>query len=253
MPHLGSTRAPALATAILAVAALAAAANAATLNLNPSKDNSMFGDLTSNSNGAGDGIYAGRTNTGGLRRGVLAFNLGAIPPGSTINSVTLTLEVTQTVSGPHTVALHRATANWGEGTSAGGGSGGAATAGDATWIQRFFGSTNWTTPGGDFAGTASATQSVSGFGSYAWTGAGLASDVQSWVTTPAGNFGWVVIGNEATNLTTKKFGSKESASPPVLTVDYTPPAPGASNAGIALLALALAGAALAFARRRLTA
>jgi len=38
------------------------------------------------------------------------------------------------------------------------------------------------------------------------------------------NFGWLVLGDEATTSTAKKFYSKEGFTPPKLTVDYTPKA-----------------------------
>src|SRR5262245_14459924 len=76
----------------------ATAALAATVDLAPSKDNTLIESPNGNSNGAGDGVYVGRVGTLGMgtrRRGVMAFNLSSIPAGSTINSVTLTLAMTQ--------------------------------------------------------------------------------------------------------------------------------------------------------------
>ena len=236
----------------LLLAAQAVAAAAATITLSPVRDNTVYGDLPANSNGKGDGVYAGRTSSGGLRRGLIAFDLSGIPAGATVNSASLTLRMSQTASGTQTVGLHRLNADWGEGMSAGAGSGAPATSGDATWLRRFYDTVSWTTPGGDFAGAAGATQSVGAVGSYTWSGSGLTADVQSWHANPSGNFGWIVIGSEGSSLTTKKFDSREGAVPPVLTVEYTPALPATSGWGLALLALALFGSAVRFLRRRPT-
>jgi len=80
----------------------------------------------------------------------------------------------------------------------------------------------WTTQGGDFSPTVSASQSVGGIGQYTWSSAQMIADVQSWVNNPASNFGWLVLGNETGIATTKRFDTRESASPPVLTIEYTP-------------------------------
>jgi hypothetical protein len=58
----------------------------------------------------------------------------------------------------------------------GGGGGAVATNGGATWNARFFNTTAWTTPGGDFAGPASASQPVSGSsGTVTFSSAGYPS------------------------------------------------------------------------------
>jgi len=48
----------------------------------------------------------------------------------------------------------------------------------------------------------------------------MIADVQSWVNNPASNFGWLVLGDESTIATAKRFDTRESASPPVLTIQY---------------------------------
>ena len=62
-------------------------------------------------------------------------------------------------------------------------------------------------------------------GSYTWaTVPALVSDVQLWLDTPALNYGWVMVGNEATLETAKRFESRESADStrhPMITVVYT--------------------------------
>jgi hypothetical protein len=213
----------------------ASSARAAIISIMPSKDNTLYeydpaeGD---HSNGAGFHFFAGENAMGELRRGVLAFDIaGTIPAGSTITAVTLSMNMSMTPAGAETVVLHKLLADWGEGTShapMGEGDGAPATPNDATWRHGFFDTIFWTTQGGDFSATVSASQSIGGIGQYTWSSAQMIADVQSWVNDPASNFGWLVLGDESTAATSKRFDTRESASPPVLTIEYTPramPAP----------------------------
>ena len=213
-------------------ALLSSFAIAATININPVKDNTLYEyDMSAGdrSNGAGIYMFAGRTNNGLLRRGVIAFDIAAsIPAGSTINSVSLRLNMSRTVfATARTVSLYKLLTDWGEGTSDAEleeGSGAPATTNDATWRHRFFSTSLWTTQGGDFSTTLSASSAVGDLGFYTWSSAQLTADVQSWLDTPASNFGWVIVGAEAVNETAKRFDTRESSNPPVLTIDFTPPA-----------------------------
>ena len=206
---------------------VASSANAGIINIMPSKDNTLYeyvaseGDL---SNGAGFHFFAGENAMGELRRGVLAFDVaGSIPPGSTITAVSLSMNMSMTPAGAVTVELHKLLADWGEGTShapMGEGDGAPATPNDATWRHRFFDTVFWTTQGGDFSSTVSASQSVGDIGQYTWSSAQMVADVQSWVNDPGSNFGWLVLGDETASATAKRFDTRESASPPVLTIEY---------------------------------
>jgi hypothetical protein len=202
--------------------------SAAIINITPSKDNTLYeydpaeGD---HSNGAGFHFFAGENGMGELRRGVLAFDIaGTIPAGSTITAVSLTMNMSMTpVSTAYTVELHKLLADWGEGTShapMGEGDGAPATLNDATWRHRFFDTIFWTTQGGDFSVTVSASQSVGGVGQYTWSSVQMIADVQSWLDNPASNFGWLLLGDETAIATAKRFDTRESASPPVLTIQY---------------------------------
>jgi hypothetical protein len=206
----------------------ASSANAAIINLMPSKDNTLYefdpkeGD---NSNGAGFYFFAGKTIMSELRRAVFAFDVaGSIPPGSIITSVTLTMNMSRTHGDTaRIVELHKLLADWGEGTShAQGeeGDGAPAMPNDATWRHRFFDTIFWSMQGGDFSAIVSASQSVGPVGQYTWSSAQMVADVQSWVNNPASNFGWLVLGDESAAGTTKRFDTRESASPPVLTIQY---------------------------------
>jgi hypothetical protein len=231
-----SRRRSAVATALFATVLSSVGANlaiAGIININPSKDNTLYeyvpadGDV---SNALGFHFFSGETADGELRRGVLAFDIaGTVPPHSTITGVTLSLNMSRAAfDTDRTVELHKLLADWGEGTShAPGeeGTGAPATPNDATWRHRFFDTIFWTTEGGDFSATVSASQSVGAIGVYTWSSLQMIADVQSWLDNPAGNFGWLVLGDESDIATAKRFDTRESASPPVLTIQYVGPAP----------------------------
>jgi hypothetical protein len=208
-------------------------ASAATIDINPIKDNTLYENVPADgdrSNALGNHFFAGETAMGEIRRGVLAFDIaGSIPAGSTITGVSLSMNMSKTpLDTNRTVELHVLLADWGEGTShAPGeeGDGAPATTNDATWRHRFFDTIFWTIQGGDFSGTVSASQSVGAIGQYTWSSAQMVADVQSWLDNPASNFGWLVLGDESDVATAKRFDTRESASPPVLTIQYTAPTP----------------------------
>lgn len=219
---------------LLAAILLAGPAAADTLVLTTVDDNTLIQTSGSaQSQGASYNFYAGRVGTNGegtLRRGAIKFSLTAIPAGSTIQSVTLELYCSNAGSSTSfPIVLKRMTASWGEGSSfAFGGGGAPAESGDATWTHRFYPNTFWTTPGGDFVATVSATKNVATAGWYTWASTPqLVADVQGWVNAPASNFGWLVQGNETTLKSVKRFDTHEAqpATQPKLTITYTPPAP----------------------------
>ena len=110
---------------------------------------------------AGEYVFTGRTKDGLIRRTVIAFDVaGTIPAGSTINTVTLQLVVSRVANNTlRLTTVHRATADWGEGTSNAAqneGEGAPSTTGDATWIHRFYPGSPWSVTGGDFDASAHA-------------------------------------------------------------------------------------------------
>jgi hypothetical protein len=221
------------------------------MTFNPSRDNTLYENPTGDlSNGVGQGMFSGKTDSGLIRRALVAFDLSALPAGAVVTDVSLRLVCTKTTAPAELTTLHRVGASWGEANSDGGfsgGAGGTAAPGDATWIWRFYDdpSSAWATPGGDFAPAVSGSATVAGTGAYTFSGAGMLADVQAWINEPATNFGWLVRGNESTNHTAKRFGTREYPSAsgrPLLTVTYTIPAP--QSAGVLALGL------LAATRRR---
>src|SRR5262245_14650814 len=124
---------------------VASLADADSVTVPASRDNTVFSEST-NSGGQATTFFVGRNNQAGVRRGLIYFDVAAqIPAESIITDVTLTLHLdgaAQTETESRNVALHRLQANWGEGTSGGGGPGGGQgqppTEGDATWDHRYF-------------------------------------------------------------------------------------------------------------------
>ncbi len=243
-----------------------------TLTVGAARDNSIFSESPNNSDGASYDLFTGRTNQSGgaYRRSLIYFDLSALPSGAVIDSVSLTMVMSggapsglgaggdhpQGYTGPLDISLDRMLANWGAGSSGAGmgnggsvapgtggppgGSGGAshgfaATPGDATWIYNSFNTSSWTTPGGDYVTTPSATQGVSINPQYVtWSSSSLVSDVQGWVNNSATNFGWMIVGDESTNGTSRLFVSSESpntAYRPALTIVYDVPTIGTQPTG----------------------
>ncbi len=202
-----------------------------TVILSAAADNTLFEDANGSlSNGAGPGLFVGVTNQEMIRRAVIRFSLsGSVPADATITEVSLSMNMDMTIAGNTPVTLHKVTAAWGEGTSdAGipGGGGALAATGDATWIHTFFSSAFWTNAGGDFVSSASASTIVGGTGSYSWTSTGMIDDVEDWLADSTTNHGWILIGDESTFPTAKRFGSRENTGPgmqPLLSITYTVP------------------------------
>ena len=241
-------------------------AAAASITLNPDKDNTIIqvtDPLAQLSNGTGD-IFAGRTNQDGsgpaitsIRRGLVHFNVAdSLPAGATITGVSLSVRNVMRNNGDQTTILERVLQNWGQGTSFfAGGIGAAATNNDATWLYTFYNAANpsasptWTTPGGSFSSTVSASTVALGGSTgnlVSWSSAQMVADAQDWLNNPANNFGWGIIGNESTGQTAKRFNSSETTTPPTLTITYTVPEPATLILGV----MAAAGVFLIGVRRR---
>jgi hypothetical protein len=223
--------------ASLTLATLAARADS--LDLQPVADTALLEGNPDNNLGAVDPLPAGTTATGPRTRALFRFDLTQIPPGASITSATLTIQVTKkNFSGIGSdFTLHRLLKDWGEGTGiflAGTG----ATNGEASWNNRFHPSTPWSLPGGepgvDYAAAGSSTNFLDDVGSYTFPSTpAMVADLQAWAKDPSTNFGWILITeSEGTNLTARRIASREdAATPPKLSIQYTagsqppPPAP----------------------------
>src|SRR5579863_6455678 len=86
------------------------------------KDNTIFQNNTSNSDGGGPGMFAGTNGTSSPRRGLIEFNVAAkVPAGATITSVQLELFLGQIAgsgggggSGTFNIGLYKVAEAWGE-------------------------------------------------------------------------------------------------------------------------------------------
>ena len=203
---------------------------AASVSLHPVADTTIQQAYPNNNFGDGTTLTVGGRRKGGATRALLEFDLSSVPAGSTINSVTLSLSVTQTPSGgiSSTFEVHKLLDSWGEGSGSDHG-GSLATAGSATWNVRSSPGTAWTTAGGDIAQTISASASIIGTGVYSFSGPDLVTDVQNWLNDPTSNDGWLLkSGSESTATTIRRLGGRNDGTfAPTLTINYTPvPEPG---------------------------
>ncbi len=204
-------------------------ATADSITLQAVADNTLYDDLTGSlSNGHGPTFFAGNTGGNLTRRGLIKFGIAPVPSEAVVDSVSLSLFLYQAQSTPVSIELHRVLQAWGEGSSATGfrGGGGAnATTGDATWLHNFYATSYWSTPGGDFAASPSASTSVDSEGTtYTWNNTpSLVADVQSWLDNSSTNYGWLLKGDETQGGTAKAFASRDISNlalRPALSVTY---------------------------------
>lgn len=238
--------------ATLLTVTLLGTASGESVSIGPSKDTSMFSNNPTRTAGGYDVFYVGNNSSGDTRRALVAFDVaGNVPAGSTITGAELTLYLNDWsgaggFGGDRTIGLHRATSAWGDGTTGSGGStggGGQGTAsaadGDVSWTYRSWSTTDpapphldWTTSGGDYEATASASLTISDTPTpvtidspHTWSGPGMVADVQGWLDGTLDNDGWLVreLENEVNLLI--RFYSSEYASAglrPVLKIDFVP-------------------------------
>lgn len=201
-----------------------------TVTVTAMKDNTIFSQDDAASNALGI-LFTSTTSRGNIRRALLAFDVAAeIPPGATVTSASLTLILSEASPGSGVLdhSLHRLLQDWGEGTSfATSGNGAAATAGDATWSDRFFPDVAWSAPGGDFVAAPSATVPVGETpGAITWGSTpDMVADVQFWLDHPDDDFGWILRGSEDVLGSARKFVNREDPDPamrPLLTIGFTP-------------------------------
>lgn len=210
-----------------------------TVQLDAAKDNTLYETLNGDlSNGAGTGLFVGNTLQGGgidTRRTLIMFDVAAqLPSDAVVTNATLniTADLVAGAGLSESVDLYRVATDWGEASSianfpgSGGGAGAPAEPGDATWTDSMLGSSTWANLGGDFVQDLTASTRVGGAGSYSWTSQQLIVDVQDMLLEPQDNFGWILLGNESFGETAKRFGSRESSIPPVLTIEFDVPGGG---------------------------
>lgn len=215
------------------------AANAASITLIPTADATLIENVADNSMGGAEYVLAGTTQNGPRNRAVLKFDIsGELPAGAKITGAALTITaIRQSREAPAgaSFGVHRMLRSWGEGSNVPEtqpGQGVPASAGDATWNNRFHPDMPWSSPGGsdgvDFVGQASSSVIIDTLGAFPLDNTfELIADVQYWLDHPAENFGWMLkCEDEQTRFTARQFAAREYSNPqsaPQLIIDYTPP------------------------------
>ena len=174
-------------------------------------DNTLYEDASGMlSNGRGKYMFAGKGNTGLIRRALMNFLvIEFFPPCSKILSVNLKLHLAGGNPENKTIEIRKVLERWGQGSSDAPGleeNGTSASSYDATWIHRYYSTDNWSSPGGVYSGTVSASATVGGPGYYYFNSTPeLVADFQSWLDNPSDEFGWIVLGDETSDSTAKRF------------------------------------------------
>ncbi len=141
---------------------------------------------------------AAKGSTGQAARGIVQFDFSAYP-NIGVKQADMNLTISSVGNKTGSYEAHRATSLWQEST--------------ATWNNRLA-TTPWTTAGGDFNATATASVTISGNSTvpatYTW---GITADVQNWYGGTQ-NFGHVIlenpsVGNDVNGI---NFKSREAAS-----------------------------------------
>jgi hypothetical protein len=218
---------------IITVFCVSLAALGESISLTASADTSLFEAYPDDNFGGVISLAAGMTAHSNVTRALIKFNLaGQIPTNAVITSARLRLQIVKQPLGPQpsTFSLHRVLRDWGEGNKAFVTLGEPATAGEATWNNRFQFAASWDTPGGtadvDYSSTVSSSSPNSNLGTSLFgTSAEMVADVQHWLENPSQNFGWMLVSErEATGSTARRFGSREDPpNAPVLEIEYGPP------------------------------
>lgn len=191
----------------------------ATVNLPVTADAFILSSAPDHNAGGNTLLNIGTDGQGGVRRGLLRFDLASIPAGATVTSAVLRLTVVRIpFGGPanSNFELNRLLAEWSEGSQAGN-SGAPAADGEVTWNSRLHNAGSWSEPGAasDVEPTPSATtfvNTVSGV-TYEWKGSGVARDVQEWINDPGLNFGWLLRSDAENSLrTARAFAAREYGS-----------------------------------------
>lgn len=219
--------------------ALGGNSQAATIGLYAVADTTLIEPQPDHNNGGQEFLNAGITQNYTRMHGLMRFDLSALPANAVIENVTLTLEV---VGQPRdgfnagVFGLYRMLKPWGEGNKVAQddlspGLGAPATAGEATWNDRFaLMGQPWGAPGGaagiDYVADVSSTLTVYGLGDSPYnfpSETTLIEDVQLWVDNPSANHGWMLKAlSEEENFTARRFATRESGDfGPYLQIEYS--------------------------------
>ena len=161
-------------------------------------------------------ILAGARGNSGIDRALVRFDLSSIPTNAVVSNANFQLTVVRGPPGGQisTFSIHRVLKAWES---------------SATWTIAAPGS-NWAGPGGlagtDFVVSPSAERAGPSETFQMTPNPGLMEDLQHWIANPQSNYGWLLKSSaENAPKTALHFGSKESLSPPRLSLSYTVPPP----------------------------
>jgi hypothetical protein len=175
------------------------------LTLSATKDASIFnadGSYNENGSGGSDIMRVGYSDEYGyIVRSLVAFDVSSIPKNVKIISASLVFTIGKSGNNVKSVFVHKLTQNWTEGASLVEGCDYAdsycrepgASVGegnDVTWLHTQYSTAEWTTSGGTFASTPSASVPNGGMGTF--SSQGLVDDVKAWMSAPDSNFGWIL-------------------------------------------------------------
>ncbi len=118
---------------------------------------------------------------GNVQRGVTRFDLSSIPAGTTLSSATLSLYSyypSQTNGSAGYYCVYPVTTDW--------------LYNQVSWTVAKTG-INWVTAGGDYGATADATAAKKAAAAIpAWYNWNVTARVQSWLSNPSTNYGWII-------------------------------------------------------------
>jgi hypothetical protein len=183
------------------------------VTVRPAVDTSIFS--TANNPRGNVTILSGTRHNGIRDRGLLRFDISAVPTNATINSALLRMRLLAAPRNPaeSTFKIYPALKAWGA---------------DATWTNAS-GTTAWAGAGG-VAGLDYGTNGIpgeyaaaSGDLLFSFSGENL-EQIAEWVNNPAANHGWFFISDQEESLgSARHVASSESDFPPEFKVEYSLP------------------------------
>ena len=199
-------------------ATFASTTTADTVTIDASADTTIYSNQVNNNGGGNAFTISGIANNGASRRMLLNFDLTGVAPGSVITSASLNVTVNQASSGGGNFQLFQVDTDWVEGNKTGN-QGSIASNGEATWNEAQRNVLDWT-DGGSFLAPLLNQTSITAVGTSNFaTSTNFVSAAQSMVDTPANNFGFIVIGTDASSAL--RFDTRDSGQVAQLTLEFT--------------------------------